>query len=243
MLLPVIWTVVYCHRRYTERRRRTGHFIGTVRNASKDVGAPDAAALLLTNREHLRSFIEQHGERLFGSIRVYVSKTDLCRPQDIPEVAEEILSEVVVEAFRHADRFDPTRSAHAWLLGFAANVIKRRLEKKGIRYKHERTVSDLRGRGFPEESDEDFFDRVTAVVTSAAIDNAEATAQAEAMFTLVSDDDATVIRLGVLHDFSGQELAQALGIMPSAARVRLSRALKRLRQRWYGQTQGGQGDA
>jgi DNA-directed RNA polymerase specialized sigma24 family protein len=40
------------------------------------------------------------------------------------------------------------------------------------------------------------------------------------------------LRLAVLHDLTGEALAQELGIKPGAARVRLHRALNRLREAW-----------
>lgn len=48
----------------------------------------------------------------------------------------------------------------------------------------------------------------------------------------ISSDDAQVIRLAVLHDLNGEELGRVLDITRGAARVRLHRALNRLRAAW-----------
>jgi len=49
---------------------------------------------------------------------------------------------------------------------------------------------------------------------------------------LLSPDDQRVIRLAVLAEVDGEALAAALGITAGAARVRLHRAIKRLRARY-----------
>ncbi|MBX3061605.1 MAG: hypothetical protein KF726_01440 [Anaerolineae bacterium] len=53
---------------------------------------------------------------------------------------------------------------------------------------------------------------------------------------LVSVEDARLLKLAVLHDLDGDELAQELGITAGAARVRLHRALRRLRREVEGLT-------
>jgi DNA-directed RNA polymerase specialized sigma24 family protein len=52
------------------------------------------------------------------------------------------------------------------------------------------------------------------------------------MLALVAPEDQRVLRLAILADFQRETLARELGISPVAARVRLHRALNRLRSAW-----------
>ena len=69
----------------------------------------------------IRAAIEAEHEPLLRSVAVLVAKTERgLRWPEVMEIATEILHEAVHEALKHADRFDPTRSATAWLRGIAA---------------------------------------------------------------------------------------------------------------------------
>ena len=72
----------------------------------------------------IRAAIEEYHEPLLRSIAVLVAKTGRgLRWPEVMEMATEILHEAVQEALKHADRFDPTRSATAWLRGIAARLL------------------------------------------------------------------------------------------------------------------------
>ena len=49
------------------------------------------------------------------------------------------------------------------------------------------------------------------------------------LLSQLSESEADLLRLAILHDLNGEELAKALGVSPGAARMRLHRALNRLR--------------
>ena len=64
-------------------------------------------------------------ETLLATLRYYVTRAGLAHSQTASLAAAELLNEVVVEALEHAERFRPDGQPRAWLLGIAANLIKR----------------------------------------------------------------------------------------------------------------------
>lgn len=181
------------------------------------------------SQTRLREYLTMENESLMRTLRVYVARAGLGETQvAISGVAAEVLNDVVVEALAHADRFDGARAPGAWLLGIGANLIRRRQVERAKRERREPLVRDM---GNPSEvvSDDDLFDRLAALTED---DPARALESKETLAGLlghVSEADQLVIRLGVLHGLDGEALAGALGISPGAARVRLHRALRRLR--------------
>lgn len=76
------------------------------------------------------------------------------------------------------------------------------------------------------------FDWLTALPnpdSTDSIDQLEANEELKLLFAALSSADQHVLRLALLHGFDGKALAHALDIAPGAARVRLHRALNRLR--------------
>ena len=88
---------------------------------------------VLERTVRIRAAIKEEHEPLLRSIAVLVAKTgrDLRWPE-VMEIASEILHEAVQEALKHAERFDPTRSATAWVRGIAARLLlnRRRAEAR-----------------------------------------------------------------------------------------------------------------
>ena len=78
---------------------------------------------LAENRQRLIHFLDAEMESLTGILRVYVQRAGLAGGED---TTSELLNSVVVEALTHAQRYDPTRPPRAWLLGIAANLVRRR---------------------------------------------------------------------------------------------------------------------
>jgi RNA polymerase sigma-70 factor (ECF subfamily) len=167
----------------------------------------------------VRDCIESQGIALLGTIRVYVRRTGLADGLAVGEVALEILDQTVVEALEHADRYDPRRNGAAWLLGIAINVIKARRTKtaRRARVAPTGTLDDLNG---PSAADEEAFDQFLAP---------ERAEEIERWLAPLSTDDQHVIRLAIIEDLDFGSVARRLNVKPGAARVRLHRALNRLR--------------
>ena len=89
------------------------------------------------NQDLLRQFIAGESEALLGTLRYYVVRAGLANGRDAASAAGELLNEVVVEALEHADRFKPSGQPMAWLLGIAANLIRRKQAERSARNRRE----------------------------------------------------------------------------------------------------------
>lgn len=178
----------------------------------------------------LRQFIEHESSALLGTLRYYLYRAGLSgRDLPLEAAARDLLNEVVAEALAHESRFRAAADPRAWLLGIAANLVKRRQTDLARRERREPLVRDL----FPGlealMSDDELFDWI-AEMAEAPPDELETRQDVAALLAAVSPDDARVLRLAIMKGLDGMALAAALGVSPGAARVRLHRALNRLRQ-------------
>jgi RNA polymerase sigma factor (sigma-70 family) len=190
------------------------------------------------NRALLRRFLEAETGALLGALHLYVVRAGLANGQGATLAAVELLNDVAVEALACADRFRPAGQPRAWLLGIAANLIKRRQVERAKRNRREPLIHDL----FPDSQDawseDELFDRLAAFDVTDPAHSLAVNQELDAILAHISEGDQQVLRLAVLHGLSGLEMAQALGITPGAARVRLHRALNRLREAWERPEQG-----
>ena len=202
----------------------------------------------------LHDFIQDNAASLRRTLRLYVSRAGLAKGEAVPDAADEVLQDTVVEALKSAGRFDRERQPMGWLLGVASNIIKRRRAKESRRHKHEVAVQDTAGTGDPDDvsperkGDSALFDRLASLSIKYGIapihlkhrsvalaqDNVaqdfDADEAVEALLAQCSPEDRQVLRLAVLQGLDGSAVARELGVEPTAARVRLHRALKRLRK-------------
>ncbi len=156
----------------------------------------------------------------------------LARGEEVSAVAIEVLQEVVLEALDHADRFNPSGQPMAWLLGIAINVIKRKKAELARRSQRELSIGDLSLMQEEHLSESELFDQLTADSSAGPDQEIAANEQAELLLSLVSPEDQHILMLAFLQGFEREALAQKLGISAGATRVRLHRALKRLRLAW-----------
>ncbi len=182
---------------------------------------------------------------LLGILRSYVKRMGLASGEEVPAAAVEVLQEVVLEALDHADRFNPAGQPIAWLLGIAINVIKRKKAELAKRSQRELSMSDLSLKQEEGLSESELFDQLMANSSAGPEQEIAANEQAELLLSLVSPEDQHVLMLAFLQGFEREALAQKLGISTGATRVRLHRALKRLRLAWSDQhlkSQEGESD-
>ncbi len=195
------------------------------------------------SKRQLLEFLQNSAAALLGTLRSYVHRMGLASGEAVHAAALEVLQETVIEALAHADRFTPTRQPMAWLLGIALNIIKRKKVELAKRHHRELQLSTL----YPESmSESDLLDEITSTTLASPEITIEANEQANALLSLVSTDDQEVLRLAFLEDFERDALAQRLGTTPGTARMRLHRALSRLRAAWREQQmtrQKGEDDA
>jgi RNA polymerase sigma factor (sigma-70 family) len=120
----------------------------------------------------------------------------------------------------------------AWMLGIAVNVIKRKRAELAQRARREMSIADLSIRQEEPLSEGELFDQIAPCSLAGPEQDIEANEQASSLLSLVSTEDQRILRLAFLYDCEREALAEQLGITPVAARVRLHRALSRLRGAW-----------
>ena len=179
-------------------------------------------------RRRLEVFIELESDSVAKTVRYYVLRSGLASGAGIAQLADELFNDMVVEALRSADRLKADMHPKPWLLGIAANLIKRRQTEMAKRDRREPLMRDLYPDMEDTLSDDELFD-LLPVATYSRLEDVEADETTKHLLSGLSKSDADLLRLAILHDMSGEALAKALGISPVAARVRLHRAFNRLR--------------
>jgi RNA polymerase sigma-70 factor (ECF subfamily) len=114
------------------------------------------------------------------------------------------------------------------LLGIAANLVKRKQVEFARRSRREPLLRDLYP-GDEAVSDDDLFDWLASLTDVNSVEELESDEGVNGILAGVSPDDQHVLRLAILHGLDSEALAKALGCKSGAARVRLHRALNRLR--------------
>jgi RNA polymerase sigma-70 factor (ECF subfamily) len=185
--------------------------------------------------EPLRRCLQSEAQALLRTIRMYIAKAGVADGGDIETAALEVLSRVAIEALKSPGKFDSGRPPKAWLLGIATNIIKRMQREYGKVHAHEVPASQLAGGAADDEGEDegDFFERVAALSTRTPEGVVLIREGADELLNLVGADDRRVLELAVLGDLDGAQLGRGLGISPGAARVRLSRAMSRLRAAYH----------
>lgn len=145
------------------------------------------------------------------------------RPLDheaLRATAEDVLQEAIARVLQRAAAYDPQRSAHAWVLGFAIKVLQERRRREHLERQY--LVAATGGAASEVEHAADtLLERVSDLATTDRQGLLE-------LLDLVSAADRRVLTLRFVYRLRGRELARALGISHGAARTRLSRALSRL---------------
>ena len=189
-------------------------------------------AVTASDNMRLIEFITDNVASLLGILRSYVKRMGLASGEEVSAVAVEVLQEVVLEALDHADRFNPTGQPMAWLLGIAINVIKRKKVELAKRSQRELSIGEISRDQEEHLSEGELFDQLTADSSAGPDQEIAANEQAQLLLSLVSPEDQQILMLAFIQGFEREALAKKLGISPGATRVRLHRALKRLRLAW-----------
>lgn len=135
----------------------------------------------------------------------------------LPWAAVDLTAETFARAWLWRSRFRDQRNGSAlpWLLGIAANVLRESLRRDRV---------DTRARkrlGLPLElaGDDPYSEVVTRLSSRPTLSDALAD---------LPEEQRRAVELRVLEDLSYREVARRLSIKPAAARLRVSRALRRL---------------
>lgn len=135
---------------------------------------------------------------------------------EIPDLVAAVWLEVILSA----DRFDRRRGrAVPWLLGIAANLNASEARRRARRQEAARRLAGQR------ILDEDDHARLERQIEAAAV----GPALREGLARLPAGERA-VLELVALDGLTPAEAAETLGIRPAAARMRLARARRKLRE-------------
>lgn len=181
--------------------------------------------------QSLHRFLQENNARLTGIICSYVARMGLARGENVRLLAAEVFQDAALELLAHADRLDPERQPHAWFLRIAANILKRKRASFARRYRFEVLVSDLAERAQADD-EYDVLDRLMAERAPGPEQMLASREHVQELLALVSERDAEILRLALLQDLDAEHIAEILGVKPGAVRVRLHRALRRLRVAW-----------
>ncbi|MDP9343721.1 MAG: sigma-70 family RNA polymerase sigma factor, partial [Actinomycetota bacterium] len=125
-----------------------------------------------------------------------------------------------LEVIASAGRFDPRRGrAVPWLLGVAANVTASDARRRA---REREAAARLSGRRVLDEDDVARLER--------AIDAAAIAPEARSAIAGLPPGERAMVELVALEGLTPDEAARALGVRPAAARMRLARARRKLRE-------------
>jgi len=163
-----------------------------------------------TDPAAFEAFYRDHLDRIYGFITRRVAD---------PNLAADLTADVFVAAIESAHTYRKDRgSLTGWLFGVARNVVnaERRRTARALTVEHR-----IAGRRLLDDAE---IARMEARIDAAA----DARRAYQAMDRL-SEADRAVLELAALDGLALPDVAQVLGITPVAARVRLHRARRRIR--------------
>jgi len=183
------------------------------------------------NRKELFQFLNAEMDSLTGILRVYALRAGLPGDED---TTGELLNSVAVEALAHSERYDPTRPPRAWLLGIAANLVRRRQAEMVRLNQREPLAGDLVNGEQTSLGEDELFELLAnhskATPSQDIHSEIEARDRLTTALMALSVDERRIVRLFAGSNLDGDAMAAALHVTPGAARVRLHRVLAHLRR-------------
>lgn len=218
-----------------EVERWSTYILQEERNPTQVDNKADSASAVSHMRSLLLSFSEEQAALLLRIICSYVQKMGLATGSEAQPVAQEVMQETIVKALEHADLFDPARQLTMWLLGIALNIIRHKKAQKVRQQGREFSFNQLSRLYVEPVNENDLLDQIAPSTQRSPEQVVESNEQIDDLLSLVSLDYQQILRLAFLEDVTREALAQHLGLTEGAARVRLHRALARLRAAWIAQ--------
>lgn len=156
------------------------------------------------DRDAMRLLFARHKVRVFRFLRRIV---------DNEATAEDLLSEVFLEVWRSADRFDARSQVSTWILGIA-------------RYK---ALSSLRQRSF-DALDEDTYETIedSADDPESSLQKMERSVLLQGCLQQLSPAHREVLDLIYYHEQSIEDVARIIGVPPGTVKTRAFHARKRI---------------
>ena len=176
------------------------------------VGARAAAVRPMTSvwdRDEAAAFVETLFARHHGEIYAY-----LLRMVRDPEMAADLTQDAFIKAYRNYATLEKPENARAWLYQIAHRVALDDIRRRKI----------VRFLPWTGES------RGAAPSAEHLVMDAHLSGDLQRALAKIPDRQRAALLLAELHDLTGVELAQALGVSHVAARALLTRARESLRR-------------
>lgn len=175
------------------------------KNACDSIATPHVDGLTFADLYH------EYAERLF---RYALART---RSR---QIAEDIVGDTLLHAFEHRSQFDPSRGSLAgWIFGIANHEV---VNQQRYHQRVRRLLTRLRPQLSPPDG------------LAEMVIRQEQTVEVSRAFNRLSISDQDVVALRFGAGLSSVEIAATLDISHSAARVRLHRAVQRLKAELVG---------
>lgn len=184
-------------------------------------------------RDYLQRFLQENAASLQSILCGYVVKMGLATGENVEFVAAEVFQDAALETLAHAERFNPNMQARPWFLAIAANILKRHRTNYIKRYRFEVLTGNL-AKQEAQESEQDVLDLIMGARARTAgpepgLVERESTRE---LLALVSLEDAQLLQMALIQGWDASALGELMGVTPGTARVRVHRALNRLRAAW-----------
>ena len=174
---------------------------------------PTDEELLRTARSDPRAFEELY-RRHVGKVVSFAARR-CATPSEVPDLVGAVWLEVIASA----ETFDPRRGrAVPWLLGIAANLSASEARRRA---REREAAGRLGGQKVLDEEDHARLEQ--------AIDAAAVGSHLRDALAMLPQGQRSLVELLALDGLTLREAAEALGILPTAARMRLTRARRQLR--------------
>ena len=141
------------------------------------------------------------GPMVLGYLRRFVSRDE----------AEDVLQRVFYEVWRNRDRYDPTRSLEAWVLGIAR---KRAIDQLRRRHAHVVPIEELRD--IAGDDGRDLAERYARA------------SEVRGALERLPREQREVLTLAYFGDLTQTEIADRLGVPLGTVKARTFRGLRRL---------------
>jgi RNA polymerase sigma-70 factor (ECF subfamily) len=163
------------------------------------------------------ALVRDHSARLLSAAR---------RLLRCEEDARDAVQEAFLLAFRAIDRFEGASSLSTWLHRIVINAALMNLRSRACR--PEAPIDELLPRFESDGHSSQPFEPWPESAEAGCL-RAETRAAVRAAIDLLPESYRTVLMLRDIEDLSTEEAAEALGITPNAAKIRLHRARQALR--------------
>jgi RNA polymerase sigma factor (sigma-70 family) len=175
--------------------------------------------------DDISRIIVEHHQTLTRLFQLYINRVGLS-DQVTPD---DLLNDVAVVAMSKADEWVHIHSPLAWLIGIGINQLRKRREKLAKQRQREPFVRDIYHHVEGTMTDGELFDLINLLTGPDPAQTVETKTLVTSWLALLEPEEQHILELAIVYELDGKMLGRELGCSPGTARMRLHRALKRLR--------------